>query len=101
MPIAAIRTLEFDHVRTFGKIPGEYELTDLTRIQTDSYDLFLQTGTAPRERKDQGLEAILREVFPIESYDKQYKLEYVRYELAKPRYTQNECRQLRLTYGRP
>src|SRR6185312_17531879 len=33
--------------------------------------------------------------------DGQYKLEYVRYELAKPRYTQNECRQLRLTYGRP
>ena len=101
MPIAVKRTLEFDEVRNFGKIQGEFELTDLTRIQTDSYDLFLQTQVAPRDRKSQGLEAILREVFPIESYDGQYKLEYVRYELGKSRYTQTECRQLRLTYGRP
>jgi len=44
----------------------------------------------------------LREVFPIESYDGQYRLEYLRYELGKPRYTLlTECRQLRLTYGRP
>ncbi|MEX2286206.1 MAG: DNA-directed RNA polymerase subunit beta, partial [Planctomycetaceae bacterium] len=101
MPIAAKRNLEFEEVRNFGKIQGEFELTDLTRIQTDSYDLFLQTQVAPRDRKSQGLEAILREVFPIESYDGQYKLEYVRYELGKSRYTQTECRQLRLTYGRP
>ena len=29
------------------------------------------------------------------------RLEYVRYELGKPRYEPDECRQLRLTYGRP
>jgi DNA-directed RNA polymerase subunit beta len=28
-------------------------------------------------------------------------LKYLRYELGKPRYTPDECRQLRLTYGRP
>ena len=44
---------------------------------------------------------MLREIFPIESYDKTIKLEYLRYELGKPRYTPDECRQLRLTYGRP
>ena len=37
----------------------------------------------------------------LESYDKQIKLDYLRYELGKPRYTPDECRQLRLTYGRP
>ena len=44
---------------------------------------------------------MLREIFPIESYDKKLQLEYLRYELGKPRYEPDECRQLRLTYGRP
>ena len=44
---------------------------------------------------------MLREIFPIESYDKKLRLEYIRYELGKPRYEPDECRQLRLTYGRP
>src|SRR5207247_11245731 len=43
----------------------------------------------------------LREIFPIESYDKKLSLDYLRYELGKPRYDPTECRQLRLTYGRP
>ena len=43
----------------------------------------------------------MREIFPIESYDKSLRLEYLRYELGKPRYEPDECRQLRLTYGRP
>ena len=44
---------------------------------------------------------MLREIFPIESYDKTLRLEYIKYELGKPRYEPDECRQLRLTYGRP
>ena len=44
---------------------------------------------------------MLREIFPVESYDKTLRLEYIRYELGKPRYEPDECRQLRLTYGRP
>ena len=53
------------------------------------------------KRTDSGLEGVLREIFPIESYDKTLTLEYIRYELGKPRYDPDECRQLRLTYGRP
>jgi DNA-directed RNA polymerase subunit beta len=101
MPIPATRILQTSTVRNFGQIGGDYELTDLTRIQTDSYDEFLQTDKSSRDRKNQGLEAILREVFPIESYDGQYRLEFLKYELGKPRYSPTECRQLRLTYGRP
>jgi DNA-directed RNA polymerase subunit beta len=44
---------------------------------------------------------VLREIFPVESYDKTVKLEYLSYRLGKPRYDPDECRQLRLTYGRP
>lgn len=101
MPVSTQRTLEFQEVRSFGRIAGDFELSDLTQIQTESYARFLQLDKRPDSRTSQGLEEILREVFPIESYDGQYRLEYVRYELGKPRYTATECRQLRLTYGRP
>src|SRR6476646_554981 len=101
MPIPAIRTVHSNNIRNFGSVQSEVEVADLTRIQTDSYDKFLQLDKGPRERKSQGLEEILREVFPIDSYDGKYRLEYVKYELGKPRYSPVECRQLRLTYGRP
>ncbi|MFN0197184.1 MAG: DNA-directed RNA polymerase subunit beta [Planctomycetaceae bacterium] len=101
MPIPAIRTLQSETIRQMGALSGEFEIADLTRIQTESYARFLQLDRHPRERKGEGLEEIMREVFPIDSYDGQYKLEYLRYELGKPRYTPTECRQLRLTYGRP
>ena len=101
MPIPAVRTIDNDTVRNFGKIQADYEISDLTRIQTESYSRFLQLSRSARDRRDQGLEEILREVFPVESYDGQFRLEYIRYELGKPRYTPEECRQLRLTYGMP
>ena len=71
-------------------------------MQTRSYDRFLQLDVAARQaRPPTGLEGVLHEIFPIESYDKTLSLEYVKYELGKPRYDPDECRQLRLTYGRP
>jgi DNA-directed RNA polymerase subunit beta len=70
-------------------------------MQTQSYRDFLQPGTAPTKRKEHGLEALLREIFPIYSYDKTLCLEYISYELGRPRYTPEECRKLRMTYGYP
>jgi DNA-directed RNA polymerase subunit beta len=93
--------MTFDRVQNFGELSTDFALSDLTQIQTASYARFLQVERSPKDRKVQGLEEILQEIFPIESYDKQYKLEYVKYELGKPRYSPVECKQLRLTYGRP
>jgi DNA-directed RNA polymerase subunit beta len=101
MAIPATRIIATTEVRSFGSLQSQFQISDLTEIQVNSYIRFLQLDDDPRERKDIGLEAILREVFPIESYDHRYRLEYVKYELGKPRYTSLECRQLRLTYGRP
>ncbi len=100
MPIPAVRTIDPDEIRNFGKITREHDLSALNDIQTVSYTRLLNSDPK-RARKDQGIEGILQEIFPIESYDGQYQLEYVKYELGKPRYTPTECRQLRLTYGRP
>ena len=87
--------------RNFGKIHDDYPIPDLTEIQTRSYDRFLQADLPADKRLDSGLEGVFREIFPIESYDKTLKLEYIKFDLGKPRYEPDECRQLRLTYGRP
>src|SRR3989338_933876 len=88
-------------VRNYGKSEELVEVPNLTQIQTEAYERFLQADVPASRRKDRGLEAILGEIFPIKSYDELATLEYVKYELSKPRYSPEECRQLRLTYGRP
>lgn len=101
MATTAERRIRPKEIRRFGTAHEYHTIPDLTEIQTRSYEAFLQLDTDHARRKDQGIEGVLREIFPIESYDKTLKLEYIRYELGKPRYEPDECRQLRLTYGRP
>jgi DNA-directed RNA polymerase subunit beta len=88
-------------IRNFGKIDDAIEVPDLTEVQLNSYGRFIQLDKAHNKRKDEGLEALFREVFPIVSYDKTMELEYLGYELENPRYTLEQCRELRLTYGYP
>ncbi len=101
MATSAQRRITPKEIRRFGSGRELFPIPDLTQIQTRSYERFLQYDVPASKRKDQGIEGVLREIFPIESYDKNLKLEYLRYELGKPRYEPHECRQLRLTYGRP
>jgi DNA-directed RNA polymerase subunit beta len=101
MATPAQRRLTPTKIRRFGSGREVEPTPDLTRIQTQSYAAFLQEGITSDKRKDHGLESVLREIFPIESYDKTINLEYIKYELGKPRYTPDECRQLRLTFGKP
>jgi DNA-directed RNA polymerase subunit beta len=101
MPVPAVRTIVPKDTRNFGRFGDTVEVPHLTDIQTRSYDRFLQLDVLPEQRTPTGLEGVLREIFPIESYDKTLSLQYLKYELGKPRYGPDECRQLRLTYGRP
>ena len=66
------------NVRIFGKIGDAVPVPNLIEVQIASYERFLQSGLAPSKRKDSGLEALFREVFPIVSYDKTMELEYNR-----------------------
>ncbi len=90
------------NVRDFSKRGDAIPVPELTRIQHEAYERFLQLGKSTDERDPHmGLESLLREVFPIVSYDETMSLNYLWYELEEPRYTPDECRELRLTYGRP
>ena len=93
--------MQTEKVRSFSKLGGYAEVPNLIEIQTKSYARFLQRDVEPPKREAKGLEGLLREVFPIDSYDGGMVLEYLRYELGEPRYKPDECRDLRLTYGMP
>jgi DNA-directed RNA polymerase subunit beta len=89
-------------VRNFKKRGDAIAVPTQTRVQLEAYNRFVQSEKPYNERDPKiGLEALMREVFPIESYDGTMRLEYLHYKLDQPRYTPDECRELRLTYGMP
>ncbi|MEE9393759.1 MAG: DNA-directed RNA polymerase subunit beta [Planctomycetota bacterium] len=87
--------------RVYGRHVDVIDVPDLIALQLNAYAEFLQPNRTPGERLPKGLEAIIGEVFPIRSYDKTLALEYLGYELGRPRYSPEECRSLRLTYSTP
>ncbi|MSR77045.1 MAG: DNA-directed RNA polymerase subunit beta [Candidatus Omnitrophica bacterium] len=86
--------------KSFTKIHDTISLPNLVEIQIKSYDDFLQTENT-RDRKSQGLEAAFRDCFPIDSFDGSCKLEYVGYNLGKPKYSVVECHRRGMTYAAP
>ncbi len=69
----------------FGQLSDVVELPDLIEIQTRSYLDFLQMDAPPNRRKAVGLQAVFKEVFPIESYDGHCTLDFVKYEVTPPK----------------
>jgi DNA-directed RNA polymerase subunit beta len=89
-------------VRDFSKRGDAIPVPTLTEVQLTAYKRFLQQDKTHDGRDTElGLESLLREVYPIESYDGTMKLEYLYYKLDDPRYTPEECKELRLTFGMP
>src|SRR5689334_11520349 len=95
------KLMQVREVRDFSKRGEALPIPNLIDVQLESYKRFLQQETEIAKRKNEGLEALLREVFPIESYDGNLRLEYISFDLSEPRYTTDECRALRLTFGMP
>jgi len=85
----------------FGKLREVIQPPNLIEIQINSYLEFLQKGIPEKQRKPQGLEAVFREVFPIQSYDERLTLEYVSYTLGEPKNSEIECIREGITYSVP
>jgi DNA-directed RNA polymerase subunit beta len=85
----------------FGKLREVIQPPNLIEIQINSYLEFLQKGVPEKQRKPQGLEAVFREVFPIQSYDERLVLEYVSYTLGDAKNSEIECIREGITYSVP
>src|SRR6059036_3603676 len=87
--------------RTFGRIKKIIDIPNLIEIQKRSYEEFLQKDVAPEARKDQGLQAVFKSVFPIKDFNETASLEFVSYTLSEPKYDVEECHQRGMTYAAP
>ena len=87
--------------KTFGKIQEIAQMPNLIEVQRTSYDQFLQLVKPDPERKDEGLEAVFRQVFPIKDFSESSLLEYVDYHFEDPKYDVEECQQRSMTYAAP
>ncbi|OGW84263.1 MAG: DNA-directed RNA polymerase subunit beta [Omnitrophica bacterium RIFCSPLOWO2_01_FULL_45_10] len=85
--------------KSYARIEECYELPNLLEIQLNSYREFLQQDVPKAKRKNSGLESAFREIFPIETPDGEYKLEYINYSIGKPKYDLSECRKRGMSYA--
>ncbi|MET4683042.1 DNA-directed RNA polymerase subunit beta [Brevundimonas faecalis] len=86
---------------SFGRIPEAVKMPNLIEVQRASYEQFLQREVRSGLRKDQGVEAVFKSVFPIKDFNERAVLEYVSYEFEEPKYDVEECIQRDMTYAAP
>ncbi|MBY6002510.1 DNA-directed RNA polymerase subunit beta [Salipiger bermudensis] len=85
----------------FGKIREVLEMPNLIEVQKSSYELFLKSGDQPQPTDGEGIKGVFQSVFPIKDFNETAVLEFVSYELEKPKYDVEECMQRDMTYSAP
>ncbi len=85
----------------YGKIREVLEMPNLIEVQKSSYDLFLRSGDGERPADGEGIMGVFQSVFPIKDFNETSVLEFVKYELEKPKYDVEECMQRDMTYAAP
>ena len=84
--------------RSFEKISSVMDLPNLLSTQLESYEAFLQKDTDSLKRKNQGLQAVINSIFPIESHNGNARMEFSFYELGEPIFDERECKLKGITY---
>ena len=85
----------------FSKNPPVMDIPNLLDVQLKSFENFLQMLSDPLKRKDQGLQAVFNEIFPISDARGNFSLEFVSYNLGEPKYDVDECQERDVTYAAP
>jgi len=85
----------------FGKIDEVLQMPNLIEVQKSSYDLFLKSGDSAQPLDGEGIMGVFQSVFPIKDFNETAILEFVKYELEKPKYDVEECQQRDMTYSAP
>ena len=88
-------------VRSYQKLKEIEPIPNLVSVQLDSFNDFLQSGVALKDREERGLQAVFMESFPVESARHKYKLEFVSYQLGNPTYSSYQTIEQGVTYSAP
>jgi DNA-directed RNA polymerase subunit beta len=86
---------------SFAKLQRPVDMPHMLDIQTQFFDMLLQKDTPPDKRKNVGLQQVFNEVFPINDYQDNFTLEFVKYSLGIPKYTVEECQERDMTHAIP
>ncbi|WP_423210746.1 DNA-directed RNA polymerase subunit beta [Paracoccus yeei] len=87
--------------RYYGNIREVLEMPNLIEVQKSSYDLFLRSGEAEGHQDGEGIQGVFQSVFPIKDFNETATLEFVKYELERPKYDVDECQARDMTYAAP
>ena len=85
----------------FGKVTPLLDVPYLIEFQKVSYERFLHRNVQPDKRKDTGLQAAFKSVFPITDYNETATIEFIEYAIGEPKFTMRECIHKGVTYGAP
>ena len=77
------------------------DIPNLLDVQLRSFEYFLQLSVSPEKRKNQGLQAVFNEIFPIADARGNFSLEFVSYALGEPKYEVDECQERDVTCAAP
>ena len=87
--------------KSYGKRRVVQEVPYLLATQLESYSAFLQAASPADRRKEDGLQAAFKSIFPISSHNDMARLEFVSYVLGHPAFDVKECQQRGLTFCAP
>ncbi|MEE2860182.1 MAG: DNA-directed RNA polymerase subunit beta [Paracoccus sp. (in: a-proteobacteria)] len=87
--------------RYYGNIREVLQMPNLIEVQKSSYDLFLNSGEGTAHTDGEGIQGVFQSVFPIKDFNETATLEFVKYELERPKYDVDECQQRDMTYAAP
>jgi DNA-directed RNA polymerase subunit beta len=92
-----------NHVKRvdFSKNEKVQEIPNLIEVQQESYLDFLQADASPEKRKDIGLQAVFKGIYPIADYNGRASLEFLSYSIGEPKWSEEECRERGMTYAAP
>ncbi len=85
----------------YGHIREVLDMPNLIQVQRSSYELFLKSGDQAQPQDGEGIRGVFQSVFPIKDFNETAVLEFVKYELEKPKYDVEECQQRDMTYAAP
>ncbi len=87
--------------KNFGRIEAVSDMPNLIDVQTVSYNSFINNVDNTGGYCEFGLENVFKSIFPIKDYTGNSELEFVKYELEKPKYDVEECIKRDMTYAAP
>jgi DNA-directed RNA polymerase subunit beta len=85
----------------FSKMGKVVEIPNLIKAQQESYEDFLQMNVPPEKRRDIGLQAVFKSIFPITDYNGRATLEFISSAIGQPKWSEEECHERGMNYAAP